>query len=640
MKSKLLFSLLILCSGIPAYAQNYTESIAFLKANSQWVFGDGAGISFNTSPAVGITSSSFGNQGSAAVSDPVTGQLRFYSNGARCWKANGEIMDNGDSLQGNKGATTQGVCIVPFLNDPNKYYLFSLSDNSNSGQLYYSVVDMDLDNGEGDIDPTRRNISLGITPLSEAMIAVPGECNDIWLMVHHYKLPEFIAYHITDEGIDTTPVVTTIGNAVPEAGALATYQSMAVSPDRQKIAIIGNNMSDEVALLAKFDPATGVVSDMLKLLGVTPYRVSPWTFATEGGSGVCFSPDNSKLYVTTAVFGNFDVTHPYFLYQFDISNFDSAAILNSKYTVYQKNTMEHSAVGLRLYGDTVYICVKGNNFSNPPNPAGRVNSINHPGTAGAGCNYAENTIPLASGTRCLETFGTEVVYPLIDTVYQHPPDSNAVFCSGGAVILEASPAYHSLYTWSDGSSDSTLQVEQAGVYWVAYRDSCYNLHVDTFVVEELLFTPPVIQEDNHRLSTTEAYETYQWLLGGVPISGATDRIYEAIENGDYQVVTSNEYGCSDTSGVYTVDDVTGIPSPGHFATSMMVYPNPTQGAVWIKSPAPVYVRIATPSGRTIREYDKVTSFKTDFLVPGMYFVTISDRSGNVLKVEKLIKAAR
>lgn len=644
MKSKLLLSFLILCNSLCAYSQNYTESNAFLRANSHWIFGDSAGINFNASPTVGITSNNSGDQGSAAVSDPVTGELLFYSNGAKCWKANGQVMLHGDSLLGNKGMTMQGVCIVPFPNDSNKFYLFSMADNSGNGRLYYSIVDMELDNGEGDIDSTRKNISLGNIPLSEAMIAVPGECNDIWLLLHHYKLPEFIAYHITDEGIDTTPVISTIGNAVPEAGAIATYQSMAISPDRQKIAIIGDNMSDEVVLLAEFDPATAAVSNMIKVLGVSPYRVPPYNFATEGGSGICFSPDNSKLYVTTEVFGNFTVMNPFFLYQFDISVYDSAAIANSKYTVYEKSyqtNLQFNSVGLRLYKDTIYICVKGGNLiPTLPNPYGMLNSINQPNVAGSGCDYTENTISIAPGAMCLETFGNDVVYPLIDTVYQHLSTSDTTFCSGGAVTLHAPTSYQGIYSWSDGSDDSTLQVEAEGTYWVTYRDRCYNVYVDTFVVEELPFLPPVIQEDNHTLSTTQTYEVYQWLLDGTPIAGATGSIYEAIENGDYQVVTSNEYGCSDTSGVYTVDDITGIPSSGHFATSMIVYPNPTQGAVWIKSPAPVYVRIATPSGRTIREYSSVTSFKTDFLVPGMYFVTISDVDGNVLKVEKLIKSAR
>src|SRR5690606_33950640 len=99
----------------------------FLKANSNWIFGDSAGINFNASPPVAITSHISGYEGSAAVSHPETGALLFYSNGATCWKADGTVMVNGDSLLGSAGRTMQGVCIVPFINDTSKYFLFSLS---------------------------------------------------------------------------------------------------------------------------------------------------------------------------------------------------------------------------------------------------------------------------------------------------------------------------------------------------------------------------------------------------------------------------------------------------------------------------------------------------------------------------------
>ncbi len=629
MKNKLLLILLLCCNGIILNAQNnYNKSSRFLKANSNWIFGDKAGINFNVSPPAAITSSISGPgfEGSAAASDPVTGKLLFYSNGAKCWKANGQIMAHGDSLLGNNegGLTaTQGVCIVPFINDTSKYYLFSLSDYSNPNSLYYSVVDMSLDNGLGDIDPANKNILLNATSLSEAMVAIPGECNDIWLMVHSYRDPEFIAYHITAKGIDTTPVITRLGDPVT-GGVLATYGRMAASPDRQKIAINGQYLTNHLTYIVKFDPATGTVSNRIDIKNVT---------SNEAGHGICFSPDNTKLYVVTVGIIIF-APNPYRLYQFDVSNYDSAAIAQSRYSVYETaEDMYSTRADLKLYNDTVYICVQATGGS----VQDQIDRINSPNVSGAGCKYEKKALNPLSGTRFYNTFGSDVVYPMaVDTIYQHLSQTDTAFCTGSSVTLKAPPSYDN-YLWSDGSAGSTIEVTEAGTYWASYRDSCYNLYIDTYVVKELSFTPPVVQADDLTLSTTTSYQTYQWLFNGNIIPGATDGAYTVTENGNYQVIVSNEFGCSDTSAVYPVN-ITSIGSVAGTAHSITLYPNPAKEQVWIKSPFPVNVQISTLSGRAIQEYKKVTSFHTKYLAPGMYFVTLSDEAGRTLKVEKLIKA--
>jgi hypothetical protein len=54
-------------------------------------------------------------------------------------------------------------------------------------------------------------------------------------------------------------------------------------------------------------------------------------------------------------------------------------------------------------------------------------------------------------------------------------------CSNQATKLHAGSDYRS-YRWSNGSTDSTLIVNQSGVYWVQVRDVCGNLQTDTIVV--------------------------------------------------------------------------------------------------------------------------------------------------------------
>ncbi len=649
MQFKHLLCLLVLCNSFlaPGQSNYYTQSQRFLKANAHWVFGDSAGINFNAPQPVAMHTSNFGNEGSVAVSDPETGELLFYSNGAKCWKANGQLMLHGDSLLGNGSyywnsttptsgniSTSQGVCVVPVINDPDKYYLFSLSTYaSHPNTLYYSVVDRKLDNGAGDIDPARKNILLDKTQLSEAMVAVPGDCNDVWLLVHDFKYPDFRAYHITANGIDTTPVVSTIGNTIPDRGPAATYNAMAVSPDRRRIAITGRVLSDEATLLCQFDPASGVLSNHIKIMGIAPIRTPQARFATDGGYGICFSPDNTKLYITTTEYGILSAKMR--LCQFDVSNFDSTAIARSKYAVYETELAIYAAPGIRLYNGAIYLCVRAGVGSNPE---GQINKINNPNIAGAGCNYQERAIVLAPNTQAWLTLGGEVVYAIADTVYQHNAAADTVICTGSTTVLDA-PAGFDDYQWNGTTAGTSFSVTEAGRYWVSYRDSCYHYTVDSFWVSELEFIAPVITVDSFVLGTATSYASYQWLLNGTVIAGATDSVYTAGENGDYQVIVTNSSGCMDTSDVYPVRNVSIIDNFQAVSASIALYPNPARDRMYIKAAIPVTVEIRSLSGRTVARCPGGESLRIGHLATGMYLVSIRDRGGRLLKVDKFVKVA-
>jgi hypothetical protein len=102
----------------------------------------------------------------ASVSDE-GGNLLFYSNGCDVKNANHEIMPNGEGLNPGSiyndncpdgGYTSDGLIILPSSNDSNKYYIFhqayevyNESPYVRTNRLYYSIVDMTLDNGMGDV---------------------------------------------------------------------------------------------------------------------------------------------------------------------------------------------------------------------------------------------------------------------------------------------------------------------------------------------------------------------------------------------------------------------------------------------------------------------------------------------------------
>lgn len=146
----------------------------------------------------------------------------------------------------------------------------------------------------------------------------------------------------------------------------------------------------------------------------------------------------------------------------------------------------------------------------------------------------------------------------------------------------------------------------------------------------------VISVDSFVLSTTQTYNSYQWLLNGNAIPNATEGTYEVRQNGNYQVIVTNEYGCTDTSDVYVVNNVSthNIVS---VAQDVIVYPNPAEDVIYIESPVAVYIQLTSIEGKKIKTADNTGMLNIADVPKGIYFLNITDESGVLLKVEKIVK---
>jgi hypothetical protein len=159
------------------YAQNQ---------NNFWFFGNEAGIDFSSGAPVSITTGQMLSiEGCASVSDLVTGNLLFYSNGLQIWNANHVVMPNGNGLLGGAStSSTQGVLIVPFPNNPGRYFLFTV-DESIGGAVNgfrYSVVNMNLNGGLGDVVSGQKNILIQNNVSERLAVAVKGDSTGYWVM--------------------------------------------------------------------------------------------------------------------------------------------------------------------------------------------------------------------------------------------------------------------------------------------------------------------------------------------------------------------------------------------------------------------------------------------------------------------------
>src|SRR5690606_35317497 len=106
-------------------------------------------------------------------------------------------------------------------------------------------------------------------------------------------------------------------------------------------------------------------------------------------------------------------------------------------------------------------------------------------------------------------------------------------------------------------------------------------YIDSFEITDGNMVEPVINVDGFELSTPIPYNSYQWMLNGETINGATQSRYIVQENGDYQVIVSNERGCVDTSDIYPVNNASI--EFNDLARLIQIWPNPTHDMVFVQA---------------------------------------------------------
>lgn len=131
---------------------------------------------------------------------------------------------------------------------------------------------------------------------------------------------------------------------------------------------------------------------------------------------------------------------------------------------------------------------------------------------------------------------------------------------------------------ADGDAYNSLGGVSAGPDVLNDNDRFW---LNTIAYMDQLQGPPVVAQNDNTLSAG-GYLSYQWLLDGEPVAGATDSIFTPSVSGNYSVLVSMSCGCQSTSKevFVAVSDVVG-PAP-EFEIS--VFPNPATGWVTLNLP--------------------------------------------------------
>jgi hypothetical protein len=133
-----------------------------------------------------------------------------------------------------------------------------------------------------------------------------------------------------------------------------------------------------------------------------------------------------------------------------------------------------------------------------------------------------------------------------------------------------------------------------------------------------------------QLSTT-TFASYVWLLNGSPISGATGQTYTATQTGNYSVIGTDANGCFDTSAAVAVV-VNGITEAN--TLNAHIYPNPTEGIVYIDADGLASVEVVDMLGRSVLSMPVAkgsahTQVDMSSFNAGMYIMIIRDANDGV-----------
>lgn len=296
MKYSILFTLLTLSTFLSAQ-----------KEENIWYFINRAGANFNMTPPSALTNGQIratvnaaGNvsgEGVATISNSA-GDLLFYTDGSTIWHRNHGVMDGGTDLGGNATTTQSGV-IVPWPQNANMYYVFSVDCEGGQGfgpascsigytGLQYAVVDLSQNGGLGRVTSKANRLENSTTEKLTGIFHTNKR--DIWVISHQYGNSTFNVYSITPSGINTTATQYNIGSVHP-ASAIGTIGYMKISPDgnRLAVAVWGAHFIE----VFDFNRTTGAISNPRRIntqSGGVSYR--PY--------GLEFSPTGRYLYNSQA----------------------------------------------------------------------------------------------------------------------------------------------------------------------------------------------------------------------------------------------------------------------------------------------------------------------------------------------------
>lgn len=546
---------LILSVPFTSLAQGYLKAElrstnCFVSSHQadRWFFGQNAGLDFRQQdPQPDITNYSMNIPTSASVIADSLGNILFFTDGAKVWNRNYDVMPNGDGLHGFVGYT-QPVLIVPRPGNPDIYYVFTTHrpkqnqfDPQTVYGFEYNEVNLGMNAGLGDV--TIKNKELLPPEVSSKLTATKHSNGvDYWVVTHKFNSREFCAFRVTANGVDTTGYVSSVlgteHTAPGETNNGIGY--MKISPDGSKLALAIHG--SDVFEIFNFNNNSGQVTNAITSAPVF-----------DEAYGVAFSSDSRYLYgsTTSTSLPQPNFTPPSYIFQFDIN---AGANIFSSYVTIAEDTLGSYFGGMQLGTDgRIYV-------TRSPYGNAALSVIENPKRPGTACNFAPAAMDLA-GKR--SRFGLP---NFVQTYFDLPHFDVEDICFSDTTqfILQNNSNIESI-SWDFGDASSgqntstainaTHIFSQPGTYTVQVTETFqgipYGPYTETVIVNEL---PQVSIPDTVYmypgnpilLDAGEGFTSYEWS------TGENTQTIKAAEPGLYWVTVQNERCCFNIDSVRVI----------------------------------------------------------------------------------------
>ena len=288
-------------------------------------------------------------------------------------------------------------------------------------------------------------------------------------------------------------------------------------------------------------------------------------------------------------------------------------------------------------GANATFTASGTNLGTAATYQWQVNSSN----AGTGtASFSTSTLANGNIVSCMVTSSAACAAPssvtsnlLTMTVITSPtvsitPSGAVRLCPGDSIQLTASGA--TAFHWSTADTIPIIWVHQSGTYNVTGSIGTCSSQAGTPAVVTIT-TPatPAVTKSGNVITATPAV-SYQWILNGTPITGATSQTYTITQSGNYVVITHDANGCKATSIQYIFTYVNGIATIGA-DLGVKLYPIPNQGSFIVEGTGITDADLAIYDMYGQKMYQqKLTTDHTQIsnsnLSPALYFVTITEGS--------------
>ncbi len=525
-----------------------------------WYFGDGAGIDFNPlpeDPAVAVSNSVMNAlEGTSIICDR-NGQVIFFTDGDKVWLGDDPVTPFEEIASGIGGdnGSTQSSLIVPFPGDETLYYIFTTTPIDGipaKYELRYSVFDLKLNGGKGDVVDTDLNpaTSLGTLLFTKSTERITSNGN--WLIAHEFGNNSFRAYPITAQGIGN-PVISSIG-ADHVFSPVQNGQGYMELGSTGNLAVALSTGTSNVVEIFDFVDSTGMV---------TNYRVADLKIPTGQVYGLEF--DGSKLLTTWNDGTNSQIVEFFFnagdtVYAVRQPHISASGVLGAIQTgpdgqVYVAIEGASSLGTITVSADTLISPITKSSF----NPAG---------------------FPLLAGTT--SHLGLPNFVQTLANPSQTPGITFTGVCLGNPTDFTGSGkdsnidkfnwAFGDGITLNDGGPQVSHTYALAGTYNVTLRvfNKCEN-PVAVYTRQVTISPPPasptflqagdtpVLCTGSKILEATPSTNpdlsnlNFSWSMNGTS-TGDITRTITVNQQGDYGVIITDNLGCSSNGSLIIVDN--------------------------------------------------------------------------------------